>query len=38
MLLVFIMFIICLTVYGIITNKITDEERDQMLNSDEMFP
>lgn len=34
----FTMFIIGLTVYGILTNTCTEEERDEMLNSDEMFP
>lgn len=38
MLFAFTVFIIGLTVYGIVTNKNTPEERDEMLNSDEMFP
>jgi p-aminobenzoyl-glutamate transporter AbgT len=38
MLLIFMVFIISLLVYGLITSKITLEERDEMLNSDEMFP
>jgi len=38
MLLIFIMFIISLLVYGLITSKVTPEERDEMLKSDEMFP
>lgn len=38
MLFAFMVFIIGLTVYGIVTNKNTPEERDEMLNSDEMFP
>jgi p-aminobenzoyl-glutamate transporter AbgT len=38
MLLIFMVFIISLLVYGLITNKVTPEERDEMLNSDEMFP
>lgn len=38
MLFAFIVFIIGLTVYGIVTNKNTPEERDEMLNSDEMWP
>lgn len=35
---IFTMFIIGLTVYGILTNTNTAEERDEMLNSKEMFP
>lgn len=35
---IFMVFIIAVTVYGILTNKNTPEERDKMLNSDEMFP
>lgn len=38
MLFAFMVFIIGLTVYGIVTNKNTPEERDEMLNSDEMWP
>jgi hypothetical protein len=38
MLLILVVFIICITVYGIRTNKVTPEERDEMLKSDEMFP
>lgn len=38
MLLIFIVFIIGVTVYGILTNKNTPEERDEMLNSEDMFP
>lgn len=38
MLLIFIVFIISLTVYGVLTNKTTPEERDEMLNSKEMWP
>lgn len=38
MLLLLLVFIIGITVYGIVTNKNTPEERDEMLNSDEMFP
>ena len=38
MLLIFMVFIISLLVYGLLTNKVTSEERDEMLNSDEMFP
>jgi p-aminobenzoyl-glutamate transporter AbgT len=38
MLLIFMVFIISLLVYGILTNKVTPEERDEMLNSEDMFP
>ena len=38
MLFAFIVFIIGVTVYGILTNRITPEERDEMLNSEDMFP
>ena len=38
MLLVFMVFIISLLVYGILTNDMTSEERDEMLNSDETWP
>ena len=38
MLFAFIVFIIAVTVYGILTNKITPEERDEMLNDKEMWP
>jgi hypothetical protein len=34
----FLLAIIGLTVWGIATNKNTPEERDEMLNSEEMFP
>lgn len=36
----FILFmsILILLVYGIITNKTTEEERDEMLNDEDMFP
>jgi hypothetical protein len=34
---IFIVSIFCITVYGILTNKVTPEERDEMLNSEEMF-
>lgn len=37
MLLVLMVFIICITVYSILTNKITPEERDKMLNDKEMW-
>jgi 4-hydroxybenzoate polyprenyltransferase len=35
---IFILALICVTAYGILTNKVTDEERDEMLNDEEMFP
>lgn len=38
MLLIFIVFIISLLVYSLLTSKVTPEERDEMLKSDEMFP
>lgn len=38
MLLIFMVFIISLLVYGLLTNKVTPEERDEMLNDEEMFP
>ena len=38
MLLIFMVFIISLLVYGLLTNKVTPEERDEMLDDDEMFP
>jgi uncharacterized protein with PQ loop repeat len=38
MLFILVVSIICVLVYGILTNKTTPEERDEMLNSDEMFP
>lgn len=38
MLFIFTMFIISLLVYGLLTSKVTPEERDEMLNDDEMFP
>jgi hypothetical protein len=34
---IFIVSIIALTVYGILTNRVTDAERDEMLDSEEMF-
>lgn len=37
--LTFIFFlVIVITVYGIMTNPMTDEERDEMLNDEEMWP
>jgi uncharacterized protein with PQ loop repeat len=38
MLFILVVSIICVLVYGILTNKVTPEERDEMLNSEEMFP
>ena len=34
----FIIGLIVCTVWGIVTNKITPEERDEMLNDKEMWP
>ena len=38
MLFAFIVFIIGITVYGILANRNTPEERDEMLNDKEMWP
>jgi hypothetical protein len=38
MLLIIVLLIIGLTMYGIMTNRITPEERDEMLRDEEMFP
>lgn len=38
MLLIIVLVIIGLTIYGIRTNRITPEERDEMLRDEEMFP
>lgn len=38
MLFIFMVFIISLLVYGLFTSKVTPEERDEMLKSEEMFP
>jgi hypothetical protein len=38
MLFAFIVSIIGFAVYGILTNKTTPEERDEMLNDKEMWP
>lgn len=35
---IFIMSILLLLAYSLITNKTTEEERDEMLKDDEMFP
>ena len=38
MLLIIVLLIIGLTMYGIMTNRATPEERDEMLRDEEMFP
>ncbi len=38
MLFAFIVFIIGLTVYGILTNPMSEEEINEMLNDKEMWP
>lgn len=38
MMLLIVLALIVYTVYAIMTNKVTDEERDEMLNSEDMFP
>ena len=38
MLLIVVLLIIGLTMYGIRTNRMTPEERDEMLRDEEMFP
>lgn len=38
MLLLLVVAIILLTIYGIATNKVTPEERDEMLNDENIFP
>ena len=38
MLLIIVLLIIGLTIYGIRTNRLTPEERDEMLRDEEMFP
>jgi hypothetical protein len=38
MLLIIVLLIIGLTIHGIRTNRITPEERDEMLRDEEMFP
>ena len=37
MLLIIVLLIIGLTIYGIKTNRVTPEERDEMLRDEEMF-
>jgi hypothetical protein len=38
MLLIIVLLLIGLTIYGIMTNRTTPEERDEMLRDEEMFP
>ena len=38
MLLILIILLLFATFYGIVTNKVTAEERDEMLDSEDMFP
>jgi hypothetical protein len=38
MLLIIVSLLIGLTIYGIMTNRTTPEERDEMLRDEEMFP
>jgi hypothetical protein len=38
MLLIIVLLIIGLTMYGIRTNRMTPEERDEMLRDEDMFP
>jgi len=38
MLLVVVALLIGLTIYGIKTNRVTPEERDEMLRDEDMFP
>lgn len=38
MMLLFVVLICVAVVYMISTSKLTDKERDEMLNDDEMFP
>jgi hypothetical protein len=35
---ILVILLISVTIYGIVTNKVTAEERDEMLNDKEMFP
>lgn len=37
-LLAFVIWLIIYTIYCIMTNDMTDEERDEMLNDEEMWP
>ena len=38
MLLLLVLLIMSLTIHGIMTNRTTPEERDEMLRDEEMFP
>lgn len=38
MMLLIVSALIVYTIYAIITNKVTEQERDEMLNSEDMFP
>jgi hypothetical protein len=38
MLLIIVLLLIGLTIYGIMTNRVTPEERDEMLRDEDMFP
>jgi hypothetical protein len=38
MLLIIVLLLIGLTIYGIRTNRMTPEERDEMLRDEDMFP
>jgi len=38
MLFILIILLLSVTIYGIVTNKVTAEERDEMLNDKDMFP
>lgn len=33
-----VLALIVFTIYAIKTNRVTEEERDEMLNSEDMFP
>jgi hypothetical protein len=35
---IFIILLLFATFYGIVTSKVTAEERDEMLDSEDMFP
>lgn len=35
---IIIILLISLTIYSIFTSNVTEEERDEMLNSEDMFP
>ena len=38
MMLLIVLALILYTIYAIKTNRVTEEERDEMLNSEDMFP